>query len=238
MARAGRGRGRLRRMVTIEACGRGRGPGDGAAPPQARQKLGAARRVAHKGGCWTAAKFQTFRTSAARRSAAAIDALACGERDCAGAVGGRPAQDSERSADVNDSNPLPLDIPPADKRCSRCGVVKAAAEFNSQPSRGGRLVGHCKDCQRWRMRRRNYGLDRDGFAALLAAQNGGCAVCGTTEPLADAGMPDGWCVDHDHATGDVRGILCRFCNSLLGNARDDPSRLELAAAYLRRHCSD
>jgi hypothetical protein len=41
-----------------------------------------------------------------------------------------------------------------------------------------------------------------------------------------------WNIDHDHQTGKVRGLLCGFCNSLLGYAKDDPATLESAIRYL------
>jgi hypothetical protein len=48
------------------------------------------------------------------------------------------------------------------------------------------------------------------------------------------GKPHSLCVDHDHGTGTVRGLLCRACNSALGLINDLPERAEAMAVYLRR----
>lgn len=77
-------------------------------------------------------------------------------------------------------------------------------------------------------RKRRYGITPEGFAAMLADQGGKCAVCSTPEPR---GKSD-WHVDHDHATGIVRGILCITCNIALGMLHDDPARCRAAAEYL------
>jgi len=42
-------------------------------------------------------------------------------------------------------------------------------------------------------------------------------------------------MDHDHASGDFRGMLCDNCNSGLGRFKDDVTRLESAINYLKRH---
>ena len=77
---------------------------------------------------------------------------------------------------------------------------------------------------------KKYGITVEQYDALLAAQGGHCALCPATEPGAGRKR---WNIDHDHVTGKVRGLLCHFCNLLLGHAHDDPELLERAAVYLR-----
>lgn len=72
-----------------------------------------------------------------------------------------------------------------------------------------------------------YGLTPDQVNEMAAA---GCSICGTTDWPGRHKRPH---VDHDHATGRVRGILCSECNTALGKFRDRPDLLEKAAAYLR-----
>jgi hypothetical protein len=73
--------------------------------------------------------------------------------------------------------------------------------------------------------KRTYGLTLEDFDAMLAAQGGGCAICG--KPNVDH-------IDHDHRSGRVRGILCFGCNVAIGQMDDDPDRLITAMAYLAR----
>lgn len=68
------------------------------------------------------------------------------------------------------------------------------------------------------------------YDEMLAAQGGGCAICGRP-PRPDIALH----VDHDHTTGAVRGLTCFRHNNALGDFDDDPTLLEKAAAYLRSH---
>jgi len=77
-----------------------------------------------------------------------------------------------------------------------------------------------------RMLKRAYGITLDDFDAMVAEQGGRCAICGVDPPRLS--------VDHDHATGQVRGLLCDSCNNGLGRFRDNPDSLMAAAAYLLR----
>ena len=75
--------------------------------------------------------------------------------------------------------------------------------------------------------KRRFGLTLADYATLLAAQGGGCAICGRPEP--ERGSLH---VDHDHETGVVRGLLCFRCYGGLGQFDEDAERLVDAAAYL------
>lgn len=75
--------------------------------------------------------------------------------------------------------------------------------------------------------RRRYGLTVADYEALLTQQNGVCAICGKACPTRGR-----LSVDHDHATGEVRGLACHKCNTALGLFDDNPTLLRAAAAYL------
>lgn len=67
-----------------------------------------------------------------------------------------------------------------------------------------------------------------GYDAVLASQDGGCAICGAKPKTRRLN------IDHCHATGQVRGLLCPRCNRGLGWFGDRIDRLHAAAVYLRQ----
>lgn len=76
--------------------------------------------------------------------------------------------------------------------------------------------------------KRRYGITVEAYDLLLDAQGGTCAICGS--PPVGRRL----CVDHNHDTNSVRGLLCDSCNNGLGRFRDDPDLLRLAADYVVR----
>jgi hypothetical protein len=73
---------------------------------------------------------------------------------------------------------------------------------------------------------RKYGVTEVQYQRMLRRQNGVCAIC--------KAHPNGasLCVDHCHATGKLRGLLCHACNIGISKFDDDPNVVRMAAGYL------
>jgi len=89
---------------------------------------------------------------------------------------------------------------------------------------------HIRTIDRANHYRYTYGLTLVEANQILARQGGVCAICRTTEFMGPGKRP---CIDHDHTTGKVRGILCQRCNTALGLFNDDIERLEAALKYVK-----
>jgi len=86
---------------------------------------------------------------------------------------------------------------------------------------------------------RKYGITISDYDALFEAQAGRCAICGIEKEAwhpgaGAAGRIKFLVVDHDHADGRVRGLLCGNCNNGLGHFRDNVASLLGAIAYIKR----
>lgn len=87
-------------------------------------------------------------------------------------------------------------------------------------------------------RLRRWNLTIEQYDAMLEAQGGGCAICGSEDSGQEGRR---FHIDHDHACcpknkscGEcIRGLLCHHCNTALGGFRDDPSLLAKAIDYLK-----
>ena len=77
-----------------------------------------------------------------------------------------------------------------------------------------------------------YGLTAQDYEQMLNEQNNRCAICGD-EKTSSRFLGKNFCVDHDHATNKVRGLLCHNCNAGLGYLGDSPVKLEKAMQYLK-----
>lgn len=64
------------------------------------------------------------------------------------------------------------------------------------------------------------------YNLLYSYQDGNCMICGEQFNIL--------CVDHNHETGEVRGLLCQQCNLIIGNSKENPEILEKSINYLRR----
>ena len=122
------------------------------------------------------------------------------------------------------------------KKCKKCGELKPLEEYSLTPA--GNPRGVCKPCmveqtavcELNRYLKRAYGLTLEGYYELLEKQGGQCATCDAKPEDQHHGRLD---VDHNHETGEVRGLLCNTCNRGIGFSGDNPDVLERQAAYLR-----
>lgn len=111
------------------------------------------------------------------------------------------------------------------KPCRDCGNAKPPHPYNKSycPDCVDRHASDQASALSQRKRAARYGLTVDELNELLAI--GECEVCGRTDVR--------FCIDHDHETGKVRGMLCDGCNKALGHARDNVEVLEGLITYLK-----
>lgn len=131
-----------------------------------------------------------------------------------------------------------------EKLCTGCKTPLPTTAFYKRDN--GKLSSKCRTClasdsketisrekRKERNRRKNlkrYGISVEQYDALLAKQNGGCAICGAKEPGRKAAKY--FSVDHEHDSGKVRGLLCHSCNLAIGHLKDRPELCRNAAQYL------
>lgn len=144
------------------------------------------------------------------------------------------------------------------KTCSRCKEIKPVTEFHKSTNYYDGLDKRCKQCSYelhndWRRnnlgkvaasqrakyakdpdrfkdyeKKRRYGLTSGEYDTMLTKQNSKCAICFTETP----GGKGAFHVDHCHASGLIRGLLCHHCNLGLGNFKSNPEFLQQAIRYL------
>lgn len=143
------------------------------------------------------------------------------------------------------------------KACSRCNESKPLSEFPEQRTAKGSVYLHsrCRACRREQCRewaktkqgkavkrsgilRREFRMSECEYGQMHDAQGGVCAICGRAETKVHRdGSICRLSVDHDHVSGDVRGLLCSKCNVGLGFFEDNPESLRKAADYIQSRTS-
>lgn len=124
---------------------------------------------------------------------------------------------------------------PSSQKCGACQTEKPSDQFACDKSAPNGLQNACKACQSQRRkpssdynRLRRYGLAPEAVDAMIAQQHGKCALC--PKYLSNLKRI---CVDHDHTTSAVRGLLCDSCNLRL-RGFETSGYLAAADAYLER----
>ena len=136
-----------------------------------------------------------------------------------------------------------------EKWCSLCCAMKPVEEFyRRKASKDGRSY-RCKDCsnannsERMKAKskeerqkiylerdlQRKFGISTEVYNAVFLAQEGVCAICKKPNPNKNR-----LAVDHNHLTGEVRGLLCGPCNMLLHRIENDPDWADKAFSYLSK----
>ena len=122
--------------------------------------------------------------------------------------------------------------------CDCCGGEKLAEGFYHKRSRGkvSLVTSKCKGCQREYQRLKTFGVSPKVFDEMLAKQGNKCGVCGIDHDQYKSTSHRNKCfaVDHCHATGDIRGLLCDKCNRALGYFKDSKKMLLSAIHYLEK----
>lgn len=137
-------------------------------------------------------------------------------------------------------HPREAAVPEGWKWCPDCATVKPLQQFVRNASQPSGWAPYCKPCHNARGNaakekiggsrtyhlKRRYGISAEEADEMLKAQGGVCAICRVAPAVH---------VDHDHATGVVRALLCFNCNGGLGQFKDDPHVLRAAADFVQFH---
>jgi len=128
------------------------------------------------------------------------------------------------------------------KLCRDCKQEKAHSEFPRAKRNRDGLHAYCRKCNNVRtvkslgykdsvrkaQLKRNYKITPEDYQRMFDSQLGVCRICQQPESEKREYLS----IDHDHATGKVRGLLCHDCNLGLGKFKDDTKRLQMAIIYL------
>lgn len=142
-----------------------------------------------------------------------------------------------------------LEIPEDHKRCYWCKEIKHKDQFYKNKSKYDGLTSSCKQCTpliREHVTKNNpdmirrsklkaaYNISLEEYNSMFSYQEGKCAICDKHQ----SEFKHRFCVDHDHITGQIRGLLCHTCNRALGLLKDNVDNLLRAIDYLKEDNED
>lgn len=145
-----------------------------------------------------------------------------------------------------------------EKRCACCKQMKPVSEFNRLRKR---FQPYCRPCghaivearrverrktgeatedyrlyywkkKKWIKLKSKYGCERATYEALYEQQGGVCAICLQPETQTYKGTLIKLALDHDHGTGEIRGLLCKSCNLAIGKFKENVEIVRRAVDYL------
>lgn len=128
----------------------------------------------------------------------------------------------------------------SEKTCTACRQTKPLDQFQKHAyGKWGRL-SRCRECTTTQRVLAQYGLSLATYEAMRVAHNDLCAICGKPETAYGSGGNGvrKLGVDHNHATGAVRGLLCAKCNTAIGAFGESIDTLRSAIAYLERYAAE
>lgn len=144
-----------------------------------------------------------------------------------------------------------FNLPDGMSYCTACKKLKPVGEFNKEKKNVHGLKTKCRECShdhyaktqkensKLYMRTRNlrlkFDMNETEYKQMFDAQDGTCAICGQSETKILQGVLLQLCVDHNHETGEIRGLLCNACNAGLGYFKDNAEYLARASTYLVRN---
>lgn len=122
--------------------------------------------------------------------------------------------------------------------CYNCDKMLPEDHFELDLTRKDQFAKYCKKCikedlitkkikdkRRWYDFKRKYGVTKRIYNIWLKRQKGLCKICGI--------IPKKMCIDHNHETGEIRGLLCVTCNIIIGLAKEDTKVLKKMIKYLK-----
>lgn len=140
------------------------------------------------------------------------------------------------------------------KKCTKCFKEQTLDQFHNDSKRQDGKYPQCRTCRAERRKKdywnnlesvreyqnnpevkqrrlerdykQKYGITLEDYNNMFESQDGSCAICSATPS-------ERLHVDHNHVTGEVRGLLCNNCNRALGLLQDNPANLRAALFYLK-----